>query len=502
MRQTSRVQSRSQAPQATCNVQVTEDVLNLSLNPAMGEATCLEGSQASGGPHAASVQSRFQVPRTTATVQMVGTCPNPVWGTAFGSVAGEALGTQVVDEVPHPGQDPLHSLVVDEEKGLGMSPSPTMSQAAIATLVGQAPQVEVNCRVAEASSPGCQVECGPAIGQDRSLVIAQVSNLPNSVSNVACGSVVKRHHNAVAAQAPCLPKALQVGSSFQAVQAAIAVQALEENSSPDFERTTEGEQALDAHQDLSMLQVPRFVKFGHSDSSHRLPKLANVPVEWTTILGRHVAQAPDCISVSQVATYGPYVSGARASIPDLLPNLVEKLMDGQMVARDLFMQGVLKAGPLLWYRSCVDPLLSVAVYQVDRLLTTVDVVVATPQVGGVFNMLAFASCWQDDPLSLPVLRGYAVPPTAHGKKVAPCGSTWYSGPACFPPLRCAFGYKGSWPRLTGLFSGALQCQTAMLPDLDTPTLVFVSSHRAFFPGESSSPGESLSPGENLSPGER
>ena len=47
-------------------------------------------------------------------------------------------------------------------------------------------------------------------------------------------------HNALAAQAPCLPKALQVGSSFQAVQAAIAVQALEENSSPDFERTTEG----------------------------------------------------------------------------------------------------------------------------------------------------------------------------------------------------------------------------------------------------------------------
>ena len=151
------------------------------------------------------------------------------------------------------------------------------------------------------------------------------------------------------------------------------------------------------------------------------------------------------------------------------------------------MQGVLKAGPLLWYRSCVDPLLSVAVYQVDRLLTTVDVVVATPQVGGVFNMFAFASCWQDDPLSLPVLRGYAVPPTAHGKKVAPCGSTWYSGPA---PLRCAFGYKGSWPRLTGLFSEALQCQTAMLPDFDTPTLVFVSCHRAFLPG-----GEFVSGGE-------
>ena len=40
-------------------------------------------------------------------------------GTPFGSVAGEALGTQVVDEVPHPGQDPLHSLVVDGEKRLG-----------------------------------------------------------------------------------------------------------------------------------------------------------------------------------------------------------------------------------------------------------------------------------------------------------------------------------------------------------------------------------------------
>ena len=190
VRQTSRVQSRSQAPQATCNVQVTEEVLDLSLNPAIGEATCLEGSPASGKPHAESVQSRFQVPPATVTVQIVGTSPNPVRGTAFGSVAGEALGTQVVDEVPHPGQDPLHSLLVDEEKGLGMSLSPTMSQAAVATLVGQAPQVEVNCQVAEASSPGCQVECGPASGQDRSLVIAQVSNLPNSVSNVACGSVV------------------------------------------------------------------------------------------------------------------------------------------------------------------------------------------------------------------------------------------------------------------------------------------------------------------------
>ena len=127
LRQTSHVQSRSQAPQATCNVQVGEDVLNPSLNPAMGEATCLEGSQASGAPHAASVQSRFQVRPATVTVQMVGTSPNLVRGTTFGSVAGEALGTQVVDEVPHPGQDPLHSLVVDEEKGLGMSPSPTMS---------------------------------------------------------------------------------------------------------------------------------------------------------------------------------------------------------------------------------------------------------------------------------------------------------------------------------------------------------------------------------------
>ena len=76
---------------------------------------------------------------------------------------------------------------------------------------------------------------------------------------------------------------------------------------------------------------------------------------------------------------------------------------------------------------------------------------------------------------------------------------WPSLPPAFA-MR-AFGYKGSWPKLTGLFNGALQCQTAMLPDLDTPTLVFVWCHRAFLPGgEFVSGGESITGGEFISGG--
>ena len=208
----------------------------------MGEATCLEGSQASCCVCAVKVQ----VPPATVTVQMVGTSP-----TLFG--APRLVPLQARPLVPRwwmkfpilVGRDPLHSLVVDEE-------NPTMLQAAVATLVGQAPQVEVNCQVAEASSPGCQVECGPI-----PLVMLRVGQL-------LIRTIMQLRH-----RPPVCRRRCKLGQAFRLCRPLLPFRPWRRTPA----KTLNGPQKVNRPwmrtKDLSMPQVPRFVKFGHSTDCPR-----------------------------------------------------------------------------------------------------------------------------------------------------------------------------------------------------------------------------------------